>query len=315
MAHKQTRSMWIWNSATILASSTETDQLFTGALDAGVTQLYLYTPPDCYIPQRPQLQTFISRATTSGLHVWALDGDRAYFADAAGPTTFYRGIDNLIAYNAAVAPHEQFSGFQADNEPQDHADYRTFHNGIPDTNLSHTPGSGLWQPTQAQDREMLLRSGLSIHQKASQLLHAHGLRFGAAMPWWTEAYEGEELGVRFPEHGGGMRRQSVMKHMMGLVDEYVVMSYYTDPAEAVRRVEVQAAFASGMAGVGRPRVCAAVEVTPGVGRRVSYGDTEGKNSRAVVLRDVGVIEEGLSRYAAFGGVAVHHWSAWQSMPD
>ncbi|KAK0364935.1 hypothetical protein LTR12_005623 [Friedmanniomyces endolithicus] len=283
--------MWIWNSVAILASSAETDQVFTGALDAGVTELYLYMAPHNYGPQKPQLQTFISRATTSGLDVWALDGDRAYFPDAAGPSNFYHGIENLIAYNAAVAPHEQFLGFQADNEPQDHADYRTFHNGIPDSNLSHVPGTGLWQPTQAQDREMLLCSWLSMHETASRLLHAQGLRFGAAMPWWTEAYEGEELGVSFPPEGAGGRRQSVMKHMMGLVDEYVVMSYYTDPAEAVRRVEVQAAFASGMAGVGRPRVFAAVEVAPGVGRRVSYGDTEGKNSRAVVLRDVGVIEE------------------------
>ncbi|KAK0310694.1 hypothetical protein LTR01_003849 [Friedmanniomyces endolithicus] len=315
MASTHTRSMWIWNSVAILASSAETDHLLTGAHDAAVTELYLYTAPDCYIPQKSQLQTFISRATTSGLHVWALDGDRAYYADAAGPSTLHRGIENLIAYNAAVAPHERFVGFQADNEPQDRDEYRTFHNGIPDSNLSHAPGSGVWQPTQAQDREMLLRSWLSMHQTASRLLHTHGLRFGAAMPWWTEAYEGEALDVTFPEDGVGSRRQSVMKHMMSLVDEYVVMSYYTDPAEAVRRVEAQVAFAEGMAGVGRPRVCAAVEVTPGVGRRVSYGDTEGKDSRAVVLRDVGVIERSLSRFAAFGGVAVHHWAAWRSTPD
>ncbi|TKA74194.1 hypothetical protein B0A55_05138 [Friedmanniomyces simplex] len=307
------RGLWIWNSNAILASSIETDQLLTGAQDAGVTDLYLYTAPDCYAAQRPQLQTFISSATTFDQHVWALDGDRAYFADAAGPADFKRGIENLIAYNEAVAPHERFFGFQADNEPHDHGEYRTFHNGVADSALSEDPGSCVWQSTQAHDRKVLLRSWLSMYQTARQLLRTHGLCFGAAMPWWTESYEGGELGVRFPDRAG--IRQSVMKHMMALVDDYVVMSYHADPANAVRRVEVQAAYASSIPADRRPRVYASVEVAPGVGGPVSYGDAEGKNSKAVVLRDMTVITEGLSRYPAFGGIAVHQWSAWQSIPE
>jgi hypothetical protein len=314
MANDLNRGLWVWNSKTVLSSTAQSNLLIEGALDLQISDLYFYMAPSFYETETIALQTFVSSATSAGLRVWALDGDRAYLEDADGPAMFFLGLEHLVAYNSFAPPDARFFGFQSDIEPQDDGSHTSFHNGLPDSALSTEPGSGSWQPTQVQDREMLMRSWLDIHQTASAILHAEDLRFGAAMPFWTEAYyDGSEVQVSFPD--AGAPRQGVMKYMMRLLDEYVIMSYNTSPENAAGRVEVQAAYASTLPEGERPSVYASMEVTVGVGENVSYGDTAGKNSKGVVMRDMENIVASLGMHSAFGGVAIHQWSSWQVMPS
>ncbi|KAK4987226.1 hypothetical protein LTR50_004738 [Elasticomyces elasticus] len=310
------RGMWVWNSASILQSPTQINDLIAGATAANVTDLYFYMAPTSYATVTTQLQTFISQASRAQLRVWGLDGARTYFADAQGPKLFYDGINNLIAYNNVSSASQRFYGFQADIEPPDsHADGQnltSFHNSIPDSQLSTAAGSGVWQPTAAQDREMLMRNWLNIHETARNTLHAASLRFGAAMPFWTSTYYGEEVRVSYPDSTS--LRQCVMKYMMHYVDEYVIMSYNTDPVNAAGRVETQAAYASTLPVGSMPNVFAAVEVTTGVGIYISYGDTPGKASKQVVAADMRNITAALTKYPAFAGVGLHMWQAWQALP-
>jgi hypothetical protein len=313
MASELNRGLWVWNSASVLSSAHHINTLIGGAQDHGISDLYFYMAPSYYQQETDALQNFISGATAVGVRVWALDGDRAYLDDAEGPAIFYSGIENLTAYNLFVPAEARFFGFQSDIEPQDDASHKSFHNDVTDSALSKEPGSGTWQATQAQDREMLMRSWLTIHQTASELLHSQNLHFGAAMPFWTESYFGGEVQVNHPD--SGCIRQSVMKHMMPLLDEYVVMSYNTSPDNAAARVAAQAAYASTLPAASRPRVYASIEVAVGVGENVSYGDTAGKNSKSVVMRDMESIIATLKPHSAFKGVALHHWSSWQVMPE
>jgi hypothetical protein len=62
-------------------------------------------------------------------------------------------------------------------------------------------------------------------------------------------------------------------------------------------------------------VYASMEVAVGVGENVSYGDTAGKNSKGVVMRDLEDIVRTLSQHEAFKGVALHHWESWEVMPE
>jgi hypothetical protein len=312
MASDLNHGLWVWNSKSVLSSTDQISHLISGAQDNGISDLYFYMSPSFYEPNTATVQNFITNATEAGLRVWALDGDRAYLDDAEGPAAFYSGIQKLVAYNLEVPACGRFFGFQADIEPQDTRSHTSFHNGVPDSALSTEPGSGTWQATQAQDREILMRSWVGIHQTASQILHAEDLHFGAAMPFWTEAYYGGEVQVSYP--GDGSVRQSVMKYMMPLLDEYVVMSYNTHPDNAAGRVDAQAAYASTLPGASRPRVYASMEVSVGVGENVSYGDTAGKNSKGAVMRDMRDIVGMLSRHEAFKGVALHHWDSWQVLP-
>lgn len=313
MANELTRGIWVWNTATILSSASQACDLVEGAQHIGINDIYLYMAPSFYSQHKPALQNLIAGTTSAGIRVWGLDGDRGYLDDSAGPSNFYAGIENLIVYNCSVTADERFFGLQADIEPQDDSTHTSFHNEVADSSLSTKLGSGAWQPTQAQDREMLMRSWITIHQTARDMLHAQGLHFGAAMPFWTHSYGGEEVKVCFP--GSTHKRQGVMKYMMLLLDEYIVMSYNTSPSNAASRVAAQAAYASTLPAASRPRVYGSVEVSTGVGANVSYGDTAGKNSKAVVMQDMAVMTEELRQHSAFKGIALHHWSSWQVLPE
>ncbi|KAM0702262.1 hypothetical protein Q7P35_011172 [Cladosporium inversicolor] len=313
MANELTRGIWVWNTTAILDSASKTYDLVAGAQNIGISDIYLYMAPSFYIQYKAAIQNLISSTTSAGVRVWGLDGDCGYLDDSAGPSNFYTGIENLIAYNCSVAAGERISGLQADIEPQDDGTHTSFHNEVADSGLSTTLGSGEWQPTQTEDREMLMRSWLTIHQTARGMLHARGLRFGAAMPFWTHSYCGEEVKVNFPRTTN--KRQGVMKYMMPLLDEYVVMSYNTSPSNAASRVAVQAAYASTLPAELRPCVCGSMEMSTGVGENVSYGDTTDKNSKAVVMQDMAAMNEALRQHSAFKGIAFHHWSSWQVMPE
>jgi hypothetical protein len=313
MANELRRGIWVWNTTTVLSSTTQICDLVKGTQHIGISDIYLYMAPSFYSQYKAALQNLISKTTSAGMRVWGLDGDRGYLDDSAGPSNFYAGIDNLIAYNCSVTADERFFGLQADIEPQDDATHTSFHNELADSALSTEPGSSKWQSTQAQDREMLMRSWITIHQTARDMLHAQGLHFGAAMPFWTQMYCGEAVRVCFP--GSTHKRQGVMKYMMPLVDEYVVMSYNTSPSNAASRVAVQAAYASTLPAASRPRVFGSMEVSAGVGVNVSYGDTPGKNSKAAVMQDMAIMTEALRQHSAFKGIAFHHWSSWQVMPE
>merc|ERR1712070_409458 len=106
--------MWIWQSARLLASANEVADLIAASNAARITDLYLYTPPRSYSERKGQLQPFIANATAADIRVWALDGDRGYLDDAAGPGKFLQGIEDLIDYNQAVSANERFIGIQAD---------------------------------------------------------------------------------------------------------------------------------------------------------------------------------------------------------
>ncbi|GAB7332349.1 hypothetical protein MBLNU13_g04172t2 [Cladosporium sp. NU13] len=312
MANELTRGIWVWNTTTILSSSSQVCDLVAGTQNIGISDIYLHMAPSFYSQYKIALQSLISSATSAGMRVWGLDGDRAYLDDSMGPSHLYTGIENLIAYNCSVTASERFFGLQADIEPQDDGPYTTFHNGVADSALSTEPGSGIWQATQAQDREMLMRSWIAVHQAARDRLHTRGLCFGAAMPFWTQHYGGEEVKVNFPESTDN--RQGVMKYMMPLVDEYVIMSYHTTPSNAAGRVAVQAAYASTLPVESRPRVLGSMEVSAGVGVNVSYADTASTNSKAVVMRDMEAMMQTLRHHSAFGGIAFHHWTSWQELP-
>ena len=289
------------------------DAMVSTVTAAGVTDLYLYMAPGDYSALEAQLRPFIARLSSVRISAWALDGSRSYFSDADGPTALYIGVQGMIDYNARVQPAERFVGFHADMEPQDgQGEPRSsFHNGLTDAQLSTTSG-GVWQASQAQDRQALMQNWLDITSMLRSKVRTAGLRLGASMPSWTDNYYGAEVAVMWGASGA---RQGVMKHMMGLLDDYVVMSYNTNPATAASRVIGEAQYASSLPASSRPRVYAALETVTGVGSTISYGDTAGKQSKAAVLTDIGAIMSSLSTHPAVCGVGIHAWHGWESLPD
>jgi hypothetical protein len=179
---------------------------------------------------------------------------------------------------------------------------RGFHNGIAGSMLN---------AAQSTERSIVMHKWINILTRTGNLIHSFGLEYGVAMPFWLHDYEGQPITVYWSGGDTG-----VMDLIMPMVDEYVVMSYNTDPANAASRVLEQAKYATRQVSDGRkmPRVMGSVETARGVGRNVSYGDTPGKASKQIVLEDILAIEQPLRQHAAFGGMAIHHWAAWDALP-
>jgi hypothetical protein len=296
------RGLWVWDGHDLVTRKSEQDRLIIETANLDLTDIYLALQPADYRDLRTKLAAFISRMTAADIKVWGLDGSRGFFSDADGPAALYAHVDALIAYNDDVAEAARFTGFQTDNEPQDLTSYPShFHSGLANSQLS---------PVQAAEREALLLDWLSIQTHVYEALKSNGLRTGAAMIFFTEDHYGEPLQVTYK----GIRG-NIGHFMMGVTDDYVVMSYNTDPINAAARVAAQAAFASQLPADVRPRIIAAMETNPGVGASISYGDTPGKQSRAAVLTDMAAISRQLEIYPAFAGISLHAWRGWQALPQ
>jgi hypothetical protein len=287
--------MWVWTTQTILDDPAEHARFVSDTKATGLTDVYLYlTAPDY---ERPDLERLLSALNASGIQAWAMDGYRGYFDDADGPSALYRGVDALLAFNAANPV--KFAGFHSDLEPQDGqgVGQSLFHNGLADSELS---------AVQHADRARLLTNWLILHQTLRDKLHAAGLRYGAAIPSWTDDYFGEPVHASFRE-----RVQPVTHHLLGLTDDYVIMAYNTNPANVIALAAGEIAAASAMARP--PRILVAVETHAGVGRSVSYGDTPPKNVKSSVITDLDTVHAYFAKAKAFGGTAVHDWVGWRDL--
>ncbi len=297
------RGLWLWNTSDVL-SGVQHDEFVTTVARLEITDVFVFLTAGDYVKKRAALTAFNAVMHRMGIGVWGLEGWRGYFSDADGPQGLYDSVDALIRFNASVRASQRFKGWQSDMEPQDdQGDFlETFHNGLSGPQLSRN-GGGVWRGSQADDREALLNDWLEIHKSIHEKLLKNHLRMAAAMPFWTEDYFGAPVMVTF-----GGSRMSVGQHMMNYLDDYIVMSYNTDPMNAISRVVAQVKYASTLPVARRPRISAAMETHRGGGVHISYGDTPGKSSEVAVLKDMATITSTLKQYSAFSGVSLHDWA-------
>jgi hypothetical protein len=308
------QGMWVWNTNELLASTTLQAEMITKVKAAGITDVYLYVDTSIFadVTKSASLKTFNTALKAKAIKVWGLDGCRCYFSDMDGPTALYQDIDALIAFNKSVPSAARFVGFMADQEPQDHPGYplATFHNELADSQLSTTT-VGVWKATPAADREALMLDWVTFFETARTKLKAANLRTGGSMVFWVDNYVGEPVQVTY----GGVRKP-VSQHLMRFIDDYVVMTYNVDPANAAGRATSALAYASSLPALGRPRVSASMEThTLGEPNTVSYADVPAKNFKSVVLQDRTTMRNTLSTYSAFGGISLHDYVGWKAMPD
>lgn len=304
--------MWIWNTYATISSCTATCELLAAADQASITDFYLYMDASHYERYFDMIRSFNAKSLAVNIQVWALEGGRVYFSDADGPSHFFRGIQNMIAFNDRVSENERFHGFSADLEPYGRGGTSCFHPGIKSSYLDTAHMTGAWKESQAADRQALMRDWIDIHRTAKDVLNEAGLPFAAAFPHWTCDYFGEPLQVCWPTDESPSQR--VMDLLMDCVDDYVVMSYDTDPVTAAARVVAEVEHATTLRRCGQgPRVLAAVETTKGVGNKISYGDCT--SSKETVFNDIKSICDVLEHHEAFGGVAIHAWAGWNCLPE
>jgi hypothetical protein len=295
------RGMWVWNTGDVIGTESKLQTFISTIKAAGVSDAYLYLRSADYASQDAHLEHALTELHNAGIKAWGLEGWRGYFADADGPSGLYAAADQLVAFNTRHATGAQFAGFVSDMEPQDGQGPtfpNHFHNGLADSQLS---------AAQAADREMLMEDWVRIQTTLDDKMHAAHLQYAATMPSWTDDYYGQPVNVTV----NGVR-EGVMQAIMGHVDQYLAMTYNTDPTNAANRALGEVSYADTL-GPNHPLVFAAVETNSGVGRGVSYGDDAVKDTRAAVLADMQAIHDQLASHPSFGGVNIHDWTGWWNL--
>jgi hypothetical protein len=294
--------VWIWDTAAATGTETELARLIATLNAIGASDAYLYLQAADYTASAPNLVRAVAALTRAGVRVWGLEGSREYFRDVAGPAALFAAAEELVAFNDRHAGNARFSGFVSDIEPQDGQgpEYPNhFHNDLPDSQLSIE---------QASERLSLMADWVSIHQRLGSRMRSAGLRYAAALPSWIDNYYSEPVHVV-----ASTRLQGVTEILMECVDDYIVMSYSTNPQRIVDGVLSKTDYADRL-GRYAPRVFAAVETHRGVGRGISYGDDPTKGTKTAVLSDIQAVLQALSRHPSFAGVDIHDWAGWSRLP-
>ena len=291
--------MWVWSTRTIATNNTESARFVSGITAANITDVFLFLRADDYIELEPALRDLLSALRQSRIQAWGMEGWRGYFSDVEGPAALYRAADAMIAFNKRSPVG--FAGFHSDLEFHDgQAEGKNrFHNGIAQSELT---------PKQRADRDGILGEWLSIHATLMAKMKAANLRYSAAIPSWIDDYEGEPITAIYQG-----TRKDLMQHLIPVVQDYVIMSYNTNPANVINRISGELTYADSLRDT-RPRILFGLETHAGAGIHVSYADTPSKNTKAAVLADYEAISRMASEHASFAGGAIHDWEGWRSLP-
>jgi hypothetical protein len=291
------RAMWVWRTDDLMARPADREAFLEAALQLRLTEVFLYLRAGDYTAHDDRLAHLLTALARIEVRAWGMEGWRGYFSDADGPAGLYAAADAMIAYNRR---HRLgFAGFHSDLEPQDGQGVGgdRFTNGVAESDLS---------PSQLSARDGLLAEWHAMHARLRATTAAAGLDYGAALPDWVDNYEGEPVTVAWQGE-----RQSLLRRLLGIVPQYVVMSYNTNPAKVVERIrgELRAADRGG-----EPRIVFGLETHAGAGVNVSYADTSGKRRRARVMADIETIASEIAGHPSFLGWAIHDWQGWRTLP-
>ena len=230
-ASKLNQALWVWNTAELLASKEQQQELVDFAKREGFTDLFLQLqgagqgrrPQGEIAPDAARWRPFLSLLSRSGVRGHALDGFNRYalreFHEAV-----LRTVENVIRYNRSVQPDEAFQGLHYDVEPYLIA--------------------GFSGPA----RGRILDSYLELLQKIVAKTRPAGLRSGVDIPFWFDGRD-EFTGQRFSVEFRGISKP-VSEHVIDLVDTIAVMDYRSyafgaDGLLALARGELEYAAKSG----------------------------------------------------------------------
>lgn len=292
------RAMWVWSTRTVVTNHAERDRFLRYIVDAKFTDVYLYLRARDYTTLEPALRALLLILRKSGIRAWGMEGWRGYFSDVDGPAALYGAADAMIAFNKRNAVG--FVGFHSDVEfPDGQGDGTVrFHNGVAQSKLT---------AKQSADRDGLLAEWLSMHATLLGKAMATDIIYSAAIPSWVDDYEGEPITA---VHQGV--RKGLMQHLMAVVQDYVIMSYNTNPANVISRIGGELEYADSLREL-RPRILFGLETHAGAGIHVSYADTPSKGTRAAVLADYEAISHRASEHRSFAGGAIHDWEGWRDL--
>lgn len=202
------KALWVWNTRELLDEQPARDVFLDFVEEEGIDRIFLYLPaaegtrPESgFIPfDGAELGPLIAALRSRGALAYALDGDPDY-ALPEHHEGVVRTVRRVAEHNASTPAEQHFLGVRYDVEP-----YLV---------------RGFQGPRQVE----ILSDFVSLVSKVSRAAREADLKVGVDIPFWFDAMD-EETGQPFLAFLNG-ERDSVLGHLMTLVDDMAIMDYRT----------------------------------------------------------------------------------------
>lgn len=300
---RETRAMWVWMSAGLLADAARQAELFAFSGAHGIGTLWVQVTTGTRggaraggleVTRRDAWQAFLAAAHARGLTVEALDGDPAY-AQRAAHDVALAIADAVIAFNRESPREARFDGLHFDIEPYLLPAWRD-------------PAS----------RERLLVDFLTLADAVQRRVReAPGLRFGLDVPFWWHAIDARSGEAIAAVTYGGIR-QSASLHAVERLDTVALMDYRNDaegPDGLVAHASLLLLDAARARGA---RVYIGVETSPVANPEAGIAGVELPKvtfaSRPAAMEpELAVAARVFRQFPAYAGIAVHHYDAYREL--
>ena len=205
------KAMWVWSTAQVLTSASETRELFAACQRDRIQRLWMQvvydrvaatsqTPERCVLRLTTELRQFLKAAHQRGISVEALDG-YPEFALRELHSKPLALVDAICEFNKQSAADERWDGIHFDNEP-----YVIL--GWSDPQL----------------REEILQDFLALNVESQRRARAAGIAFGVDIPFWWQSKSSPQA-----EPAGVVTFRGVRKpashHCIDLLDNVGIMNY------------------------------------------------------------------------------------------
>lgn len=265
-------STWLWDTEKIV---TEPDMIINNLVAHKVSDVYLQINASVQIES---YKNFISKASTYGIKVHALDGAPTWVTNQKGITQQNTFLNWLVNYQAIAAENERFIGIHLDVEPYENANYEKNANN-------------LFKNYQAMI--------LTFREKADRM----GLEFGIDIPFWY-------YGVNYNNiYGKGNIAEWLCKNV-----EYISIMAYRDSANGSKGNDGVIAIAAAQMNLfEKYNVKGTIAVETGRLGKDSDFVTFYEEDADYLYNELNIIYDHYKATQAFNGIAIHYYDSWMAM--
>jgi hypothetical protein len=208
LSSDELRALWVWNTRELIDNRSKREVFLDFVERQRIDRIFLYLPaaegtrPESgFIPfDGAELGPLLAELRSRGALAYALDGDPDY-ALPEHHEGVVRTVRRVAEHNASTPPEQHFLGVRYDVEP-----YLV---------------RGFQGPRQVE----ILSGFVTLVSKVASVAREAGLKVGVDVPFWFDSMD-EETGQPFSAvlHG---KRDTVLGHLMTLVDDMAIMDYRT----------------------------------------------------------------------------------------
>lgn len=262
----EAKATWLWDAKLV---ENHTEEIIEFAKEQGVTTLFLQIGSEV---SDASYRRFVAAASEAKLEVHALNGHPEW-ALREERKEANRFLNWVKQYNDESRPEERFAGVQLDVEPYLLKRWST-------------------------DRDLMVEQWMESVRVWAELAERNQLQIGAALPFWLNGIEHEELG-----EGRDLRQWMIDKF------DYVALMAYRNAADAI--YEVSRATLEE-ADVQSKRVWVGVELTKSEeGPGVSFYE----EPLSSITRELDKLVTLVGKHSSFEGVAVHSYESWRNKQE